>query len=71
MMTTPSNPKLKRRKSISEALAISAIILLTIDTVNTFTSQGGNGFSYLTDRKWIIPWSAFCISVLCILWVWI
>ena len=51
MMTTPSNPKLKRRKSISEALAISAIILLTIDTVNTFTSQGGNGFSYLTDRQ--------------------
>ena len=51
MMTTPSNPKLKRRKSISEALAISAIILLTIDTVNTFTSQGENGFSYLTDRQ--------------------
>ena len=50
-MTTPSNPKLKRRKSISEALAISAIILLTIDTVNTFTSQGENGFSYLTDRQ--------------------
>jgi hypothetical protein len=24
---------------------------LTIDTVNTFTSQGGNGFSYLTDRQ--------------------
>ena len=51
MMTTPSNPKLKRRKSISEALSISAIILLTIDTVNTFTSQGENGFSYLTDRQ--------------------
>ena len=42
---------LKGGKSISEALAISAIILLTIDTVNTFTSQGGNGFSYLTDRQ--------------------
>jgi hypothetical protein len=24
---------------------------LTIDTVNTFTSQGENGFSYLTDRQ--------------------
>jgi hypothetical protein len=24
---------------------------LTIDTVNTFTSQGGNGFLYLTDRQ--------------------
>ena len=42
---------LKGGKSISEALAISAIILLTIDTVNTFTSQGENGFSYLTDRQ--------------------
>jgi hypothetical protein len=42
---------LKKRKSISEVLAIAAITLLTIDTVNTFTSQGGNGFLYLTDRQ--------------------
>jgi hypothetical protein len=51
MITTPSNPKLKRRKSISEALAISAIILLTLDTINIFTSHGGNGFLHLTDRQ--------------------
>jgi hypothetical protein len=42
---------LKKRKCISEVLAIAAITLLTIDTVNTFTSQGGNGFLYLTDRQ--------------------
>jgi hypothetical protein len=41
----------KKRKSISEILAVSAITLLTIDTINTFTSQGGNGFLYLTDRQ--------------------
>ena len=51
MITTPSNLKLKRRKSISEALAISAIILLTLDTINIFTSHGGNGFLHLTDRQ--------------------
>jgi hypothetical protein len=49
MMTAQIN--LKKRKSISEVLAIAAITLLTIDTVNTFTSQGGNGFLYLTDRQ--------------------
>ena len=42
---------LKKRKSISEVLAVAAITLLTIDTVNTFTSQDGNGFLYLTDRQ--------------------
>ena len=42
---------LKRRMSISEVLAVVAMTLLTIDTVNTFTSQGGNGFLYLTDRQ--------------------
>jgi hypothetical protein len=42
---------LKKRKSISEVLAVVAMTLLTIDTVNTFTSQGGNGFMYLTDRQ--------------------
>jgi hypothetical protein len=51
MMTTPSKPKVKRRKSISEALAIAAIILLTLDTINIFTSQGGYGFLHLTDRQ--------------------
>lgn len=49
MMTAQIN--LKKRKSISELLAGPAITLLTIDTVNTFTSQGGNGFLYLTDRQ--------------------
>ena len=42
---------LNKRKSISEVLAVAAITLLTIDTVNTFTSQDGNGFLYLTDRQ--------------------
>jgi hypothetical protein len=51
MFTTPVNPKLKRRKNISEALAISAMILLTLDTINIFTSQGGYGFLRLTDRQ--------------------
>jgi hypothetical protein len=42
---------IKKSKSISEVLAVAAITLLTIDTVNTFTSQGGYGFLYLTDRQ--------------------
>jgi hypothetical protein len=42
---------LNRRKSISEVFAVAAISLLTIDTINTFTSQGGNGFLYLADRQ--------------------
>jgi hypothetical protein len=41
----------KKRKSISEVLAVAAITLLTTDTFNTFTSHGGNGFLYLTDRQ--------------------
>jgi hypothetical protein len=49
MMTTQIN--FKKRKSISEVLAIAAITLLIIDTVNTLTFQGGNGFLYLTDRQ--------------------
>ena len=49
MMTEQIN--LKKRKSISEVLAVAATTLLTIDTVNTFTSQDGNGFLYLTDRQ--------------------
>jgi hypothetical protein len=49
MMTEQIN--LKQRKSISEVLAVAAITLLSIDTVNTFTSQDGNGFLYLTDRQ--------------------
>ena len=49
MMTAQIN--LKKRKSISEVLAIAAITLLTIDTVNTFTSQSENGFLYLTYRQ--------------------
>jgi hypothetical protein len=42
---------LRKRKSISELLAVVAIILLILDTANTFTSQGGNGFLHLTDRQ--------------------
>jgi len=51
MMTTLGNPKLKRRKNNSEAIAIAAIILLTLDTINIFTLQGGYGFLHLTDRQ--------------------
>jgi len=40
-----------KRKNISEAFAVVAISLLTIDTLNTFTSQDGIGFLYLTDRQ--------------------
>ncbi|HZA63983.1 MAG TPA: hypothetical protein VE573_14000 [Nitrososphaeraceae archaeon] len=45
------NPRLKMRKSVSGALAVAAIILLTVDTINTFTSRGGYGFLGLTDRQ--------------------
>lgn len=48
---TTEQPKLRKRKRISEVLAVAAITLLTIDTVNTFTSQGGNGFLNLADRQ--------------------
>jgi hypothetical protein len=40
-----------KKKSISEVFAVAAISLLTIDTINTFTSQDGIGFLYLTDRQ--------------------
>ncbi len=42
---------LSKRKNISELLAVVAIILLILDTANTFTSQSGNGFLHLTDRQ--------------------
>jgi hypothetical protein len=51
MMTMLLNSKLKMRKSASEVLAVAAIILLTVDTINTFTSRGGYGFLDLTDRQ--------------------
>jgi hypothetical protein len=49
-MTTAQTNR-RKRKSTSEIFAVAAIILLTIDTVNTFTSQGANGFLSLTDRQ--------------------
>jgi hypothetical protein len=42
---------LSKRKRISEVFAVAAISLLTIDTINTFTSQSGNGIFYLADRQ--------------------
>ena len=51
MIATLVNPRIKMRKSVSGALAIAAIILLTVDTINTFTSRGGYGFLGLTDRQ--------------------
>jgi hypothetical protein len=38
-------------KRISEILAIVAIVLLSIDTVETFTAQGGKRFLPLTDQQ--------------------
>ena len=49
-MTTAQTNR-RKRKTTSEIFAVVAITLLTIDTVNTFTSQGGNGFLSLTDRQ--------------------
>jgi hypothetical protein len=49
-MTTAQTNR-RKRKCISEVFAVAAITLLTIDTVTTFTSQGGNGFLSLTDRQ--------------------
>ena len=51
MMRQSNSLKFRARRSVSEAIAITAIILLTLDTINIFTSQGGNGFLNLTDRQ--------------------
>jgi hypothetical protein len=51
MMRQSNSLKFRGRRNVSEALAITAIILLTLDTINVFTSQGGNGFLNLTDRQ--------------------
>jgi len=40
-----------RKKRISEILAIVAIVLLSIDTVETFVAQGGARFLRLTDQQ--------------------
>ena len=40
-----------RKKRISEILAIVAIVLLSIDTVETFVAQGGDRFLPLTDQQ--------------------
>lgn len=41
----------KKRRLVSEVLAVIGIILLTADTINTFTSQDGLGFLNLADRQ--------------------
>jgi hypothetical protein len=51
MMTKLLSFKLKRGISVSDVLAVAALILLTVDTINTFTSRGGYGFLGLTDRQ--------------------
>jgi hypothetical protein len=51
LIATLVNPRIKMRKSVSGSLVIAAIILLTVDTINTFTSRGGYGFLGLTDRQ--------------------
>ena len=40
-----------RKKTISEILAIVAIVLLSIDTAGTFMAQGGERFLPLTDQQ--------------------
>ncbi|MGI0019313.1 MAG: hypothetical protein ACREAY_02460 [Nitrososphaera sp.] len=40
-----------RKKKISETLAIVAIVLLGIDTAETFIAQGGKRFLPLTDQQ--------------------
>lgn len=40
-----------KKRRISEVLAISAIILLSIDTAHTFVSDGKYGFLPLTDQQ--------------------
>ncbi len=50
MMIIQTIPK---KKKISEFLAVVGIILLILDTINTFTSQHGYGFLYLTNQSGI------------------
>jgi hypothetical protein len=50
MMTEQIN-KVRKRKTISEILAIAAITLLVIDTANTLISSNTNGFLPLTDQQ--------------------
>jgi len=40
-----------RKKKISEILAVVAIVLLSIDTVETFVAQGGDRFLPLSDQQ--------------------
>lgn len=49
MMTAQIN--IKKRKTVSEILAIAAITLLAIDTANTLISGGLYGFLPLTDQQ--------------------
>src|SRR5919107_2486914 len=46
-----SESLLKQRRRVSEILAVFGVMLLTADTVNTFTSQDGLGFLNLSDRQ--------------------
>lgn len=41
----------KKRRLVSKVLAVIGVILLTADTINTFTSQDGLGFLNLADRQ--------------------
>jgi len=50
MMMT-ANINVKKRKIVSEILAIAAIILLVIDTANTMIPFGIDGFLPLTDQQ--------------------
>jgi hypothetical protein len=40
-----------RKRRISEIFAIVAIVLLSIDTAETFIAQGGKRFLLLTDQQ--------------------
>lgn len=41
----------EKKKKIADFLAIAGIILLMLDTINTFSSQYGYGILYLTDQQ--------------------
>jgi hypothetical protein len=40
-----------KRRLVSQVLAVVGIVLLTLDTINTFTSQDGFGLLNLDDRQ--------------------
>jgi hypothetical protein len=57
-----------RKRRISEILVIVAIVLLSIDTAETFIAQGGKRFLPLTDQEWDITWYTINHTLLLVFW---